>query len=154
MGRDELVIIALRLVVPLLILRYQVVGGITAMLLDGVDVILIEVFFGHGFRGGYHQLDKMLDTYYLTLELIVALRWTNPWARRPAVALFAYRLVGVVLFEVWEYFELARPRLILFLFPNMFENWWPTQTDFDPTLERLRRNGDRRCGKLAAEWTK
>jgi hypothetical protein len=88
-------------------------------------VILIEVLFGHGFRGGhYHTLDKLLDTYYLTLMLVVALRWKSPWARGPAVALYVYRFVGVLLFEMWSYFDLDRPRLILFIFPNLYENWW------------------------------
>jgi hypothetical protein len=60
----------------------------------------------------------VLDTYYLTLELLVAFTWESAWARIPAIALFAYRLVGVGLFEATE------ARIFLFIFPNMFENWW------------------------------
>jgi hypothetical protein len=124
MNTGELIIIALRLAVPLLILRYQLAGGIIAMLLDGADVILIELIPGGNFGGHYHTLDKVLDTYYLSIEFLVALRWSNPWARWPAVALFIYRVVGVVAFELWNVMDWPRPRLILFLFPNMFENWW------------------------------
>lgn len=118
MTTGELIIIALRLLVPLLILRAPLAGGIAALLLDGLDVVLIELIPGGSFGDHYHTLDKLLDTYYLTLELIVALRWTNPWTRLPAIILFAYRLVGVILFELTE------RRIMLFLFPNMFENWW------------------------------
>jgi hypothetical protein len=41
-----------------------------------------------------------------------------PHARRPATVLFCYRAVDVLLFE------LTRLRIMLFLFPNLFENWW------------------------------
>jgi hypothetical protein len=118
MNEGELIIILLRLVVPLLILRHPLAGGIAAMLLDGLDVVLIEFIPGGSFGSHYHTLDKVLDSYYLTLELIVALRWKNPYARRPAIFLFAYRAIGVALFELTE------RRIMLFIFPNLFEHWW------------------------------
>jgi len=118
MNTGELIIIALRLLVPLAIFRWPLWGGVAALLLDGADVILIELIPGGSFGAHYHFLDKVLDTYYLTIELIVALRWRNRWATWPAVALFAYRLVGVALFE------LTQRRIMLFIFPNLFENWW------------------------------
>lgn len=114
----ETVVIFLRLFVPLLILRFWVTGGIVSMLLDGADVIITDALDMGGFGDHYAELDKVLDSYYLTLELLVAFGWRNAWARLPAVALFAYRLVGVVLFE------LSEARIFLFIFPNMFENWW------------------------------
>lgn len=118
MSTGETVVIGLRLFVPLLILRYWVAGGIVAMLLDGADVIITDALDLGGFGDHYAELDKVLDSYYLTLELLVALGWRNAWARLPAVALFAYRLIGVALFEFTE------ARIFLFIFPNMFENWW------------------------------
>jgi hypothetical protein len=114
----ETVVIGLRLFVPLLILRSWVAGGVIAMLLDGGDVIITDALDMGGFGDHYAELDKVLDSYYLALELLVALGWRNAWARVPAVALFVYRLVGVVLFE------LSEARIFLFIFPNMFENWW------------------------------
>jgi hypothetical protein len=113
-----LCIIALRLVVPLLILRWWLVGGLLAMFVDAVDVIIIELIGLGGFGAHYAELDKGLDTYYLSLELFVAFGWQNQWVRIPAVALFVYRTVGVVIFEVVD------ARILLFIFPNMFENWW------------------------------
>ena len=118
MNAGELIIIGLRLVVPLSIFRYPLAGGIAAMLLDGADVILIELIPGGSFGGHYHVLDKVLDSYYLGIELIVALRWKNPYAKWPAVALFVYRAIGVVLFEI------TQRRIMLFVVPNLFENWW------------------------------
>ena len=118
MNSGELVVIAVRLLVPLLILRYSLVGGLAAMLVDATDVILIELIPGGSFGSHYAQLDKLLDSYYLTLELVVAWRWSSPYARLPAIFLFVYRAVGVVLFELTE------RRIMLFLFPNLFENWW------------------------------
>ena len=118
MSTGEWIVIGLRLVIPLLILRYWLLGGIVAMVLDALDVVIIELIGHGGFGSHYAELDKILDTYYLSLELFVAWRWTNPWTRIPAIALFGYRVVGVVLFEIID------ARVILFIFPNLFENWW------------------------------
>jgi len=112
------IVIALRLIVPLLIFKRNLTGGVIAILLDGFDVILIDVMKLGGFSGHYHQLDKVLDTYYLGIEALVAWSWTNQFERLPSLALFGLRIVGVVLFELTE------ERIVLFLFPNMFENWW------------------------------
>ena len=117
-SNGELVVVGLRLFVPLLILRFWLVGGVTAMLLDGADVIITDLLNMGGFGDHYAELDKDLDTYYLTLELMVALGWRNQWARIPTVLLFVYRIVGVLLYET------TGARIFLFLFPNMFENWW------------------------------
>ena len=114
----ETIVIGLRLFVPLLILRFWVAGGIIAMLLDGADVIITDALDLGGFGSHYAELDKVLDSYYLALELLVALGWQNAWARLPAVLLFGYRLAGVALFET------TQARIFLFIFPNMFENWW------------------------------
>ena len=112
------IIVALRIVVPLLIFRQPLAGGIAAIIVDTLDVVLVDAMGLGGFQGNYHQFDKLLDIYYLTIELIVALRWDNPYARNPAIALFAYRACGVLLFEI------TKQRIMLFAFPNLFENWW------------------------------
>ncbi len=49
--------------------------------------------------------------------LVVALRWSGV-ARTVAVALYAYRMVGFVLFE------LTADRGLLLVFPNVFELWF------------------------------
>ncbi len=117
-SEGELIVIALRLLIPLLILRWPLAGGLTAMALDAFDVVIIELIGRGGFGDHYPQLDKLLDTYYLTLALVVALGWASAWARIPAMCLYVYRVVGVVLFEV------TGTRWLLLVFPNLFENWW------------------------------
>jgi len=113
----QLVVIALRLIVPLLILRRPLAGGIAAMLLDATDVIIVE-FFGPGGMGPHYQnIDKGLDLYYLGLEAYVSLSWVERIPRLISLSLFGLRVVGVALFE------LSGWRSLLFLFPN-FENWF------------------------------
>ena len=118
MSTGALLIVALRLVVPLAIPRWPLVGGLASMLVDALDVVLIEVIDLGGFGDSYHTTDKLLDSWYLAIEFLVALHWENAWARWPAVLLFPYRLIGVALFE------LTGQRVVLFIFPNLFENWW------------------------------
>src|SRR5919198_6476696 len=100
-----LMVIALRLVMPLTILRWPLAGGIVAMVLDAVDVVLVDglaKLLGEPGEFGpfYAQIDKYLDTYYLALELIVSRRWPEVVPRRLAAILFAWRGIGVVLFEL------------------------------------------------------
>jgi hypothetical protein len=66
----------------------------------------------------YAQIDKWLDTYYLAIEAIVVRRWPETLLRRTAWALFGWRLIGVVLFEMTA----VRPLLVVF--PNLFENFY------------------------------
>lgn len=118
MTEGQALVIVVRLLVPLLILRWPLIGGISALVADALDVVLVEFVSEGGLGDHYAQIDKGLDVYYLSLEAFVAWHWTNPWTRWPALALFAYRLVGTVAFEITEV------RALLFIFPNLFENWW------------------------------
>lgn len=118
MGEGAIIVIALRVVLPLVIFRYNFWGGVFAMLLDGADVILIDIISWGGFGSHYHATDKILDMYYMGIEAIVAFRWVNPWAKWTALALFGLRTIGFFAFEV------TGARIVLFVFPNLFENWW------------------------------
>jgi hypothetical protein len=118
MTTGQIVVISLRVIVPLLILKKPLAGGIAALLLDAVDVMIVELFGPGGMGPHYHNLDKVLDLYYLSLEAYVSLGWTARIPRLISLSLFGYRLIGVVLFE------LSGWRPILFLFPNLFENWF------------------------------
>lgn len=118
MSAGALIVIGLRLLIPLTILRWPLFGGIASMVIDGLDVVLISLMNLGGFDGHYHTLDKVLDSYYLSIEFYVALGWQNAWARWPVLVLFPFRMIGVVLFEV------THQRIMLFIFPNLFENWW------------------------------
>ena len=86
----EFIVIALRLVLPLTILRWPLAGGLLSMLIDALDVALVDALarlFGEPPEFGpiYAQLDKVLDTWYLTLELVVTRRWTESLLRRTAL---------------------------------------------------------------------
>lgn len=118
------IVIALRAFAPLSILRYPLGGAIACFLLDAFDVVLVDLLAGvlgepPEFGPIYPALDKVLDTWYLGVELFVAwTRWPEPLLRRTAAALFAWRLLGVVAFEVTG----VRP--LLLVFPNLFENFY------------------------------
>lgn len=118
MTEGQIIVIALRVFVPLMILWRPLTGGIVAMLLDALDVVIVE-FFGPGGMGDhYHNIDKLLDTWYLGLEMWVALGWTDKRLRLTAMVLFVYRLIGVGVFEITSW----RPTMMIF--PNLFENWF------------------------------
>ena len=115
------IVIALRLGLPLTILRWPLAGGLLSLLVDAVDVVLVDAVAGAlgqppEFGPFYAQIDKWLDLYYLGLELVVARRWSDIWPRRAVTVLFGWRLIGVILFEITAY------RPLLLVFPNLFEN--------------------------------
>jgi hypothetical protein len=117
-----LIVIALRVVLPLTILRWPLAGGLLAMAVDAFDVVLVDAIaavLGQPGEFGpfYAQLDKWLDLYYLALELVVVRRWPESIPRDAAILLFVWRLAGVVAFEVTAH------RPLLLIFPNLFENF-------------------------------
>jgi len=132
MSTGALIIVALRLLIPLSIFRSPLWGALASLLIDAFDVVLIEVLGLGGFDDRYHTLDKLLDTYYLSFLWVVSFRWANEYARWISVVLFPFRVVGVVLFE------LTNHRVMLFIFPNLFENWWlycAATARFAPAME-------------------
>ena len=116
MTTEILVIAIIRIAGSLPVLRWPLAGGVLAVLVDLSDLLLRDAL-DLGGVGDYQSLDKWLDQVYLGAFLVVALRWSGP-ARSIAVALYAYRLVGFVLFEV------TGERTLLLVFPNVFEFWF------------------------------
>jgi len=110
------IIAAIRIAGSLPVLRWPLAGGVLAILVDLSDLLLRDAL-DLGGVGDYQSLDKWLDQVYMVTFLVVALRWDGP-ARSIAVGLFAYRLVGFVLFE------LTGERALLLAFPNVFELWF------------------------------
>lgn len=111
------VIVFLRLILPLMIIRRPLFGGIISMVADALDVVLITAL-NMGDFNNYHLIDKYLDMYYITLECYVSFFWKNSLAKKTSILLFIYRGTGFILFE------LTKIRLILFIFPNLFENFY------------------------------
>lgn len=116
MTLEVIVIAAVRIAGSLPVLRWPLIGGLLAILIDLSDLLLMDLLDLGGVPD-YQSLDKWLDQLYLALFLVVALRWTTP-ARTISIALYTYRLVGFILFE------LTGERALLLLFPNVFEFWF------------------------------
>jgi hypothetical protein len=116
MSLEELIIAAVRILGSLLVLRWAFVGGVIAVLVDLSDLFMMNLLHLGGVSN-YQSFDKWLDQVYLACFLIVALRWPDP-ARRIAVVLYGWRLIGFVLFE------LTQAREVMVAFPNLFEFWF------------------------------
>jgi hypothetical protein len=107
-------VLAGRFVIPLFIPLFPLPAIIAALVLDGVDQTIFQTM---GFDPpGYQGYDKAMDVYYLSIAYLSTLRnWTSPGAVAVGRALFFYRLVGVVAFELTDW------RPLLMIFPNTFE---------------------------------
>ena len=87
---------------------------IASIIVDSIDVVIVAAIRSDSFLN-YTTTDKMLDTYMLALAVFVSLRWENKIARFTSIALFLYRLVGVIVLLVTD------TREVLFIFPNVFQ---------------------------------
>ena len=116
MNAEELIISAARIAGALLVLRWAFAGSIAAILIDFSDLFMMNLLDLGGVRN-YQALDKWLDLVYMVTFLWVALRWEGP-PRAIAIGLFAFRIVGVLVFE------LVGDRWVLLFFPNVFEFWF------------------------------
>jgi len=117
------VTLLLRLLVPLLIFKWRIVGVLLAMFVDALDVVLLDslgfLLKEDPYSGlDYQFFDKWLDMYYLTFAMIVSFSWKSPLARNTSIVLFVYRLIGLILFEI------TGIRKLFFFFPNLFENFY------------------------------
>jgi hypothetical protein len=115
-------VLAYRVAGSLPVLRWPFWGALVAMACDLFDLLLFNLFAVYaGWPGfdGYQTFDKWADQVYLATFLIVAVRDFRPTARRIALALYAFRLIGFAGFETG-----LLPREGLFLFPNLFEFWF------------------------------
>ena len=126
------IVVFLRFFLPLLIPYFPLPAIIACLLLDGVDQTLFQTFTSLPLDG-YQSYDKALDIYYLTVAYISTLRnWTNETAFQVSRFLLYYRLVGVTLFELFQW------RPLLLIVPNTFEYffiwyeavrlWWDPKT--------------------------
>jgi hypothetical protein len=111
------VVAVFRIAGSLPVLRWPFAGALLSLAVDLLDLLVIGVLGWEGVAD-YQALDKYLDQVQLLLFLIVAIRRWDGAERRIAVALYAYRIAGFVAFE------LTGERLLLLLFPNVFEFWF------------------------------
>lgn len=115
-------IIIIRILAGLSIFRYPLWGTVASLIIDAGDIYYITLLFGLEIPGNtpelYHGFDKLFDTFYLSIAFYTSLKWDEPLAKKTSIVLFFYRLVGVVIFEITQI------RIILFIFPNLFEHWF------------------------------
>jgi hypothetical protein len=111
-----IIVCLLRLLVPLTIFKYPLWGTVASLIIDGLDVV-IAFFLGATNMEGYHNIDKVLDVYYLSFAFLVSMKW-DKMAKITSMSLFIYRIIGVILFEITQI------RLFLFIFNNLFENFF------------------------------
>lgn len=121
-------VVAARLLLPLLIPRFPLFGILACLVLDSADQSIMQAF---GIDPPWYQgYDKALDIYYLSIAYIASMRnWENLPAFQVGRVLFYLRLIGVLAFE------LTGVRLLLLIFPNAFES-------FFVYYEVVRRKGD------------
>ncbi|MBI2506791.1 MAG: hypothetical protein HYW00_01485 [Candidatus Colwellbacteria bacterium] len=114
-----LLVITLRLLLPLTILRWPLAGGLLALTADLYDfVVFNKISWGFLTSETYQPIDKLLDIYYLSLEVYAASKWNDLLAKKTAISLFFWRLAGVIIFE------LTQLRKFLFFAPNIFEYFY------------------------------
>ena len=114
-----LLVILIRLLVPLTILKWHLMGPLLSIAADASDVVLFDALGGPSYMGGaYHTVDKLFNMYYLSFMLYVSFRWTEPLEKQTAIILYGWRLLGIALFEV------TQARQLIFLAPNIFENFY------------------------------
>jgi hypothetical protein len=107
-------VVGARFLVPLLIPRYPLPAIVASLVLDGVDQTIFQAF-GYD-PPGYQSYDKAMDVYYLAIAYLATMRnWEMLPAFRIGRALYFFRLVGVVAFE------LLQARALLLIFANTFE---------------------------------
>lgn len=105
-----------RLLVPLTIFRYPLIGILLSMGLDTVDWKLIDTT-NPSVLAIYQNWDKALDFYFQLIVLYIVFGFKDGVAKKTAIALFAIRITGVALYY------LTGMRQFLFFFPNLFDNF-------------------------------
>jgi len=111
------VVLALRLLVPLLVFRFPLPSILASLVIDAVDQTVFQTFTDIDLTY-YQSYDKALDVYYLALAYVSTMRnWAHIGAFEISRGLFYYRLVGVAVFELTG----AQYRTLLLVFPNTFE---------------------------------
>lgn len=117
----EIIVTAIRIIVPLYILKNPFWGMFASVLVDGADMELTK-FLGASFEPGfvinfatYQSRDKILDLYMSSLALYTSFSWREILASNTSLVLYLWRFLGVLLFEI------TKIRIFLFFFPNLFE---------------------------------
>jgi len=109
-------VMMVRLLVPISILRWSLWGLLASTVVDMYDWKFVQVVTDQDVVA-YQSWDKVMDLYYWLFALWIVWLWKDVWARKVAVGLFLYRMVGMV------FYWLTQWRTMLVIFPNVFENF-------------------------------
>jgi hypothetical protein len=116
MTLEELIISFVRIFASLIVFKFNFFGAILVILIDFSDLFMMNLISLGGVRN-YQLLDKFLDLFYIVYFLLITLRW-HKILRNISILLFIFRILGFILFEFFQ------SRIILFIFPNIFEFWF------------------------------
>lgn len=142
------VVLALRLLIPLAILRFPLPAIMAALVIDAADQTIFQSMTDIDLeRFNYQGYDKALDIYYLAIAYIATFRnWKSGIAIAVAAFLWYDRLFGVTLFELTQW----RPLLIIF--PNTFEYFFIFFAIVRLRYDTDRLSTNRIIGAAAAIW--
>ncbi len=115
-----IIVIFLRVVLPpIWIKKNPLWGTVASSFLDAADVIIITLLgLGNFAPGQYHTIDKILDLFFLSISFLTVFSWKNNLAKRTAMFLFTWRVIGVIIFE------LSQIRPLLLIFNNLFQEFF------------------------------
>ena len=113
---EELIVILVRIIGSFPVIFFPFIGSLFAIIVDLSDLFLIN-YIDLGGVQNYQNLDKFLDLFYMFAFFFVSLKW-NRTEKIISIILFSYRIIGVVLFLLFDL------RIILLIFPNIFEFWF------------------------------
>ncbi|QBQ54686.1 hypothetical protein [Nitrosococcus wardiae] len=108
-----IIVLAMRLLGPLMIFQWPLLGSIVSeYIFDAIDILIWAEMGATDID--YTSYDKPLDVYQITIQAIVASRWENKTIRNIALFFYGYRLLGYALYLFTEL------RVMFFFFPNIF----------------------------------
>jgi hypothetical protein len=130
-----IVITVIRVLVPLFVWWFPLLGSILGILADNFDVVILDSMGVKDYTL-YNPVDKALDTFLYFIQFLTLTRWQNKLAQKVGRYLFGYRLIGVVAYEITQW------RWLLVLFPNVFVTYFivylicTSWFKFDPMKDR------------------
>ena len=96
---DFFIITIIRLVVPLIIFRFPLLGIFLVAYIDGEDWHWLNLS-GQEEIEFYRIWDKLLDVYYLGIAFLTSISWTDKIARLISFYSYTLRILGVLIFIV------------------------------------------------------
>ncbi len=124
MDPGSIIILLIRLGLPFSILRFNIMGFLACMAIDGLHAPIVYglnayVFSYSGEVVEYQLFDKWLDIYFLAFAVRASQKWGDELNSRAMLWLWIVRLAGVILSSITGF------RFFLFVFPNLLVNYFP-----------------------------